>query len=241
MPPPSFVKKRLKNLMVTKHSNPLVLTSTVADGSMLNRHNPSDMTVIKNRTVFLEKHGIKLAQTTRVKTIYTGNNYCRYSEVGVADMGNGMTDDDVITSDGLVTRLPGHALLLPVADCIGATFFDPQENVLMVSHLGRHSLEQQGAVRSVKFLVQRYNCIPSRLRVWLTPAPSKAAYPIWALNNKGMKEVCFEQLRLAGILDKNIIDNPADSATDHNYYSYSEFLKGNRTKDGDYVMVAMMT
>jgi len=221
-------------------SDPLVVISTVADGSMYNRHDPLDTKVINNRRTFLSKLGIELIHATRVKTVYEGDDYCRYHEVTLAQAGDGMQDNEVIVADGLVTRVPGHALILPVADCVGAVFYDPDQHILMLSHLGRHSLEQRGGVRSVEYLVQHYNVDPGHLKVWLTPAPGKDVYPIWALENKGMKEVTFEQLASAGILFENIVDNPADSTNDLNYYSYSEFLKGNRDEDGDHMMVAMM-
>ncbi|MFZ2126570.1 MAG: laccase domain-containing protein [Candidatus Microsaccharimonas sp.] len=218
----------------------LVAISTVADGSMYNRHDKADASVIHNREVFLKKHHISLEQTTRVRTLYEGDNYCRYKEATEAEKGDGMKDDQVAISDGLVTTNLNHALFLPVADCVGAVLYDPKKQVLMVSHLGRHSLEQGGGIKSVAYLKEKYGCDPKDLKVWLTPAPGKDAYPIWKLDNKGMKEVTFEQLSIAGILPENITDNPADSTKDVNYYSYSEFLKGNRKKDGDHVVVAMM-
>lgn len=218
-----------------------MIISTVADGSMYNRHDPLDSKVINNRRTFLSKLGIELVHVTRVKTVYDGDNYCRYHEVTLAEAGDGMQDNEVIVADGLVTRDTGHALMLPVADCIGAVFYDPNQHILMLSHLSRHSLEQQGGIRSVEYLVQHYTVNPADLKVWLTPAPGKDVYPIWALDNKGMKEVTFEQLLSTGITFENIIDNPADSTKDLNYYSYSEFIKGNRTEDGDHMVVAVMT
>lgn len=218
----------------------LVAISTVADGSMYNRHDKLDTAVIHNREIFLKKHSITLEQTTRVMTLYEGDNYHRYREATVAEKGAGMKDDQVAVSDGLVTTSLNHALFLPVADCVGAVLYDPTKHILMLSHLGRHSLEQDGGIRSVAYLNEKYGCDPKDLKVWLTPAPGKDVYPIWKLDNKGMKEATFEQLSTAGILPENITDNPADTTKDINYYSYSEFLKGNRKKDGDYAIVAMM-
>lgn len=219
----------------------LVAISTVADGSMYDRTDPENQSVIANRTSYLKTLGISMDQTTRVNTKYESADYCRYREATGDDKGSGMRNNNVAIADGVVTTSKDHALLLPVADCVGAVIFDPIQNILMVSHLGRHSLEQQGGVRSVAYLVDNYGSKPETLQVWLTPAPNKEIYPIWALENKGMKEVTFEQLKKAGILDENIIDNPADSATDESYYSYSEYLKGHRQEDGDHVIVAMMT
>lgn len=222
--------------------NLTVLTSKVSDGSMLNRDNPTDSTVIENRRAFMEAHGISLDQTTRVEVTFDfdTNNFCRYDEVTKEMMADGMYKPSSTPHDALVTTEPDHALFLPVADCVGATFYDPVHHVLGLAHLGRHSLEQQGGTKFVEYLKSHYDSDPKEMKVWLGPAPGKDAYPIWALDNKGMKEVTFEQLHAAGILDDNIIDNPAETDKDQDYFSYSEFLKGHRESDGDYAIVAIM-
>lgn len=218
----------------------VVAISTVADGSLYNRHNHEDPAIIRHRERFLQKSGLTLEQTTRVQVDYSGNDYCRYKVVDDSLKGNGMRDKGTLVADALVTTDKNHALLLPVADCVGTVFYDPVHEVLMLSHLGRHSLAQQGGVKSVAFLVDMYGSKPEDLLVWTTPAPNKEAFPIWDLDNKGFKEALFEQLAQAGVRSEHITDNPADTVTDKNYYSYSEFLKGNRDEDGDYAIVAMM-
>lgn len=224
-----------------------VVTSTVADGSMLNRYDYLDTPVIENRKAFFKKHDIPFENATRVNpTTHTRalvlheTDWLQYKETGLNERGDGMDNAAITIADALVTTEIGHALLLPIADCVGAVLYDPKHSVLAVAHLGRHSLEQNGAHEIVRYLAQKHESNPGDLQVWLTPAPSKANYPIWALDNKGMKEVTFEQLDAAGVLESNITDNTAESDTDTNYYSYSEFLKGNRTENGDYAIVAVM-
>lgn len=228
--------------------NPVVVISTVADGSMYNRKDLFDAAVIENREAYLGQHAITISDATRVHPnanqraeVDHETDWCRYVEVSAESKGLGMRGNDSPAADALITKDANHALLLPVADCVGATIYDPIHHVLMLSHLGRHSLEQQGGIRSVEHLVNTYGSNPEDLLVWFTPAPNKIVFPIWALDNKGMKEVAFEQMAAAGILQKNITDNPADTATDPTYFSYSEYLKGNRTEDGDHAMVAVMT
>jgi copper oxidase (laccase) domain-containing protein len=198
--------------------------------------------VISQRKAFLAKHDLSIERTTRVAFTYTNEDdpYDRYRVLDDSITGTGMTDSVVHPADALVTTEPGKTLFLPVADCIGAVLYDPEHQVLMVSHFGRHSLENKGAVTSVAFLTKHYNSEPGKLRVWMTAAAGKDNYPIWKLGNRGMKEVAFEQLATAGVLFDNIIDDPADTTLDHNYYSYSEFLKGNREVDGDHAIVAVM-
>ncbi|MDB5179498.1 MAG: Protein of hypothetical function [Candidatus Saccharibacteria bacterium] len=217
-----------------------VATSTVADGSMFNSDDPGDQKVVENRRVFLAAHDITLEQSTRMRITFDSDDFCRYAEVTDTNKSDGMYGTLEIPYDALVVTEPNHALFLPAADCICATFYDPVHHVLGLAHLGRHSLEQQGGMKFVEYLKIHYDSDPKEMKVWLGPAPGKDVYPIWALDNKGMKEVTFEQLHTAGILDDNIIDNPAETDKDQNYFSYSEFLKGQREIDGDHAMVAIM-
>ncbi|HUC96747.1 MAG TPA: laccase domain-containing protein [Candidatus Saccharimonadales bacterium] len=218
----------------------LVAVSKVSDGNMHIRTDKANRDVINNRSKFLEKHGVDIRQTTRVSTIYEGDDYCRYYEVGANQKGDGMLDGDVITSDALVTKDMNHALFLPIADCIGMVIFDPSKNILMMSHLGRQALERNGGNKSVIYLVENYECNPTNLLVWLSPAPGSDSYPLFSFNNRSLKDVAREQLESAGIRSYHITDNSADTSKDNNYFSHSEFLKGNRTIDGRFAMVAMM-
>ncbi len=218
----------------------LVATSTVADGNMLNRDAYSHPQVIQNRERWLGKYGLSLDKSTRLSVVYEGENFCRYKEVGPAEFGDGMTGAPLEATDAIVTRTPGQVLFLPIADCVGTTIFDPEHNVLMLSHLGRHSLEQDGGFKSVQFLVDNYGSDPAKLQLWLAPAPGKEAYPVFSMGNRGLKEIAYEQLERAGVQRANISDNPADTTRDKNYFSHSEFLKGNQTEDGRFAMLAVM-
>lgn len=215
--------------------------STVNNGDMAVKQDQSNKAeVINNRSAFLSKLGIKMQDSTRVTTTYDGNNYLRYFEINESNKGEGMFDSNVLIADALVTRQPGHALFLPLADCVGVVIFDPVKQILMLSHIGRHSLEQFGGRASVEFLVNEYGCQPENLLVWLTPAPGQEKYPIFAFNNRSFKDVVFEQLQSAGIIKHNITDDPTDTTNDSRYYSHSEFLAGRQDGDGRYAIVAIM-
>ncbi len=221
--------------------NIIVATSTTNDGNMAIKQDLSNRDqVIKNRTTFLTSLGINIQDATRVMIVYEGNNYLRYREVDDSNKAEGMFNGDGAAADALVTRTPGQALFLPLADCVGATIYDPSQNVLMLSHVGRHSLEQFGARASVEFLIDNYGCHPEDLMVWLTPAPGQERYPLYAFDNRSFKDVVFEQLQSAGIKREHITDDPTDTTNNPLYYSHSEFLAGRQTDDGRYAMVAMM-
>lgn len=197
--------------------------------------------VAHNREVFLAAHDIAIADTTLVRLVYEGGDYCRYATVGDYDKGDGIVRPSSKISDAMVVTQPGHALFLPLADCVGAVLYDPTKGILMLSHLGRHNLEQFGATKSVEYLVNEHGVNPKNLTVWLSPAASKDYYPVYAFDNRSLHDVTTEQLLAAGVTHDKIETSSIDSAADPNYYSHSQFLKGNRPDDGRFAVVAMMT
>ncbi len=218
-----------------------VAISTISDGTMSILPDKSNQPiVIQNRDRFLMTHHIPMKDTTLVKVTYGGHNYTRYKEVGSAQKGDGMYNGEAVACDALITRERRHALFLPLADCVGMVVYDPDQHILMLSHVGRHSLEQNGAHESVQWLVTQYQSNPASLLVWLTPAPGQASYPVWAFGNGDFKEIVLEQLDQAGISASHITNDSSDSTTDPRYFSHSEFLAGRQTEDGRYALVSMM-
>ena len=201
----------------------------------------NDSQTLQNRRDFLEHVGIELVQSTLVGITYATDNFLKYKTVTEEDKGNGMLTGEVAEhADALVTNVPGHALFLPLADCVGAILYDEEHHVLMVSHLGRHSVEQDGATKSVRYLIDHFNVDPVSLKVWLSPGVGKESYPLHAFDNKSLHEVIETQLVEAGVAGANIENVAVDTAQDDTYFSHSEYLKGNRTEPGRFAIVAMM-
>jgi hypothetical protein len=217
-----------------------IFVSKIQDGSMKSIHSSNTKKVAQARTHFLLKNNINPNNTTLVEIKYEGSNYKHYFTVDSSYEGDGIVRESTISCDAIVTLGCNHTLLLPLADCVGAVLHDPIKNILMVSHLGRHNLEQFGSAASVEYLTKYYNINPKNLRVWLSPAAGKDSYPLFAFNNRGLQEVAFEQLISAGVLSENIELSSIDSAKDTEYYSHSQFLKGNRASDGRFAIVAYM-
>ena len=213
--------------------------SKASDGSMKSL-DKSFKSVLATRQKFLQQHNLSINNTTLVQLTYDGNNYTRYHVTTDDDKGDGITRDATIASDALVTTTPGHALFLPLADCIGAVIHDPTKNILMLSHLGRHNLEQFGGTKSIEFLVENFQCNPEDITIWLSPAAGKDNYPLFAFDNRSMHEVATEQLLEAGVMAEHITRSLIDTTRDTHYFSHSEFLKGNRDSDGRFVVVAVM-
>lgn len=218
-----------------------IALSTVKDGSMLNRENYDDAEVQAHRATFFTNHGLQQEQAVAVNVQYSDElSYKNYRGVTIADQNGGMDYHTVPIADALVTTEPGVVLFLPLADCVGVVLYDPIHRVVMLSHLGRHSLEVQSGMESVRYLEQQYETDPSTLQVWLTPAPSKTSYSIWKLNGQGMKEATFSQLLSAGVNADNITDHPSETDHDEQFYSHSEFLAGRRSDDGRYAIIAWL-
>lgn len=215
----------------------LVVTSTASDGSQKDRTNPKSHKVIDARQQFLRKHGFDIDKTVRLRVHFETEDFCRYIEVSQDNAGQGMRNDNVRPADAIITTDRDLALFLPVSDCIGAIIYDTVRRVLALAHLGRHSLEQRGGQRIIQHLQDQYGCSVENLQIWMTPAAGPDVYKIWALDNKGMKEVAHEQLAAAGIKPSQITDNTAETTSNPHYYSYSEFLKGNG-EDKSHAIVA---
>lgn len=202
--------------------------------------NRNHATVLPTRTVFLRKNAIRPDDTTLVQVVYETESFCRYVTLNDKDRGDGITRPATIAADALVVTELGHALFLPLADCIGAVIHDPTKNILMVSHLGRHSLEQSGGTKCIEYLIEQHGVDPKNLIVWLSPAAGRENYPLRAFDGRSMHDVATEQLVVAGVSPGNITTSPVDTTQDSLYFSHSEYLKGDRDTDGRFAIVAVM-
>jgi len=218
----------------------LVAFSNKSNGNMSFDSSPPEQ-ARQNTDNFLKSYGILPEQTTRINLSYDTQNYCRYKIIDDDQKGIGVLSNvNVPVSDALIVTKPGHAIFLLLADCIGAAIFDPENNVLMLSHLGRHSLEQNGFYQSVEFLKVHFKSRPSHLKVWLSPSAGKDAYPLYSMDNKGLKEVVYEQIANSGVMISNVVDNQLETTSDPNLYSHTLFVSGKQEIDGRQAMVAMM-
>lgn len=216
-----------------------IAVSTVADGSMKSP-DTDYLVTLSARQTFLQRNNIQPSDTTLVHLTYGGSDYTRYITVADNLKGDGIVRNPSLAVDALVVTTPHHALLLPLADCIGAVIHDSSQQVLMLSHLGRHNLEQRGGTQSIKYLVETQGIDPANLTVWLSPAAGQQNYPLFSFENRSMHDVATEQFIAAGVPSQNITVSPVDTTTNNQYFSHSQFLAGNRDTDGRHCVVAMM-
>lgn len=231
-----------------KHDQPTIfkdsiiaLVSSVDDGPMnFKGNNPEEIRA--NRLAFLEEADVDPLQTTLLQVTFRDTtDFARYKIVSEENEGEGMLEPvSSIEADALVVTRPEQAIFLPLADCAGAVIYDPSNQVLMVSHLGRHSVEVDGGKRSIEYLMREFGSVPGELLVWLSPAVGKQSYPLYTLGNQGLHEAIVAQMISAGAQPGNIEVSHVDTAENPSYFSHSEFLAGNRPTDDRFAVVAMM-
>lgn len=240
--------KILPGLSVVHANQPTVFgdavvvgVSSTDDGNMRFGRGDDDETR-NNRIVFLGQLEIDPNQTTLVQVSYEDTtDFTRYRIVDDINQGEGMLEPvSDLHADALVVTRPDHALFLPLADCLGAVIYNPKNQIMMVTHLGRHSIEMEGGTKSIRFLVDEFGSEPADLQIWLSPAVGSENYPLFAFDNRGLLEVACEQLLKAGVNIDQIEVSDIDTATDDNYFSHSEYLAGNQMTDGRFAIVAMM-
>ena len=217
-----------------------IILSKVSDGSMKPIDINNQISVLATRKIFLQKNGMEPDNTTLVKIDYSTNNYKKYITIDNETKGEGIISEYPMTADALIVTQKNHALFLPLADCIGAVLFIESKNILMLSHLGRHSLEQFGGTESVNYLIDNFDIAPSDISIWLSPSAGKENYPLTALCDRSLQEVAIEQFVEAKIPINNINKSSIDTTTDENYFSHSQFLKGRQETDGRFAIAAII-
>lgn len=218
----------------------VIAISTKKDGNM--KLTPEDgSSVYNSRNIFLKNNDINPSDTTLLKLDYSKKNFCNYLSIDNHSKGDGIIREHVLSADALVVTKPNHALFLPLADCIGAVIFDQKANVMMLSHLGRHNLCDNGGKKSIDYLCKKHGLDANNLTIELSPSAGKENYPLFDFNNRSLVDVAIEQMTLAGVNPKKIKISPIDTTTDKNYFSHSQFLAGKRANDYRFAIVAMMT
>jgi copper oxidase (laccase) domain-containing protein len=233
---------------VINHDQPTIFgdriiaaVSSAHNGPMNFRNNdPAEITA--NRLAFFDEVGIDPLQVTLLQVTYEDTtDFTRYKVAEDDQAGEGALEPYSDTeADALVVTRPEQAIFLPLADCTGAIIYDPVNRILMVSHLGRHSTEQEGGSKSIAYLVKEFDSDPGDLLVWLSPAVGKESYPLHALEGKGLHEAIIEQMVAAGVQEDNIEVSPVDTAESDEYFSHSAFKAGDQSEDGRFAIVAMM-
>ncbi len=209
--------------------------SNVNDGTMKIADEDAEI-VTANRTNLITTVGGSYENSIVIKIDYDTENFCHYKSVELDSLGGGQA----YVADGIVTTTRDVALLLPLADCIGAVLYDKEHDVVMVSHLGRHSLEQDGAAKSIRYMHDSLGSKPTCISVFLSPSAGQANYPLFSFEGRSLESVARDQFERAGVEANSIFSAGIDTTLNTRYFSHSEYLKGNRASNGRFAIVAML-
>ena len=197
--------------------------STLEDGNMRAFSDAEFEAVLENQSKLSVALKTTTNKTARVLTTYIDrksfSEYYEIAEETLPEHTIEKPESDLIVADGLVTKSKDFALLLPLADCLGAVFYDEAQDILGLLHSGRQNLEEDGAYKFVEFLKDNYNCKAEDLQVYFTPHAQN--FEIYALNHAKLAEAAEEQLVRAGAKAENIERSDIDTVTNPDFPSNS--------------------
>lgn len=159
--------------------------------------------------------------------------------VTAADAGKGIVrESDIEDTDGLITDIPGIALVIFSADCVPLLFADPVRRVVAASHAGWRGTVKEIGRKTVALMQREYSCKPEQITAAIGPsigpccfevdagtaanfdrryvtekADGKCLVDLWRVNR--------DQLIVEGILKENIdIAAACTICETETYYSY---------------------
>jgi copper oxidase (laccase) domain-containing protein len=180
----------------------------------------------ENRQKLMNGMGIKMDSVSFVRVGYVDvEDFCIFAETKVGDERGVKLDlcaGQVPRVDGLLTKEVGNALFLPLADCLGLVLYDENNEVLMMVHCGRHTVEQEGALKAVKYMQETARVNPADIWVWMSPSAGKENFPLHKMGGISMQEAVIEQLLATGVLESNIVKSDVDTTKDESYWSHSQ-------------------
>ncbi|MBI2985122.1 MAG: polyphenol oxidase family protein [Candidatus Kerfeldbacteria bacterium] len=210
-------------------------TSTQADGSMSFKWGGPEA-ILRNRELWLATSNLKLGECVCL--------HCQHADqisiVNRDQSGRGMKSlDDAIMADAVFTRERRLGLMLLTADCIPVAVYDPDHDVIGLIHLGWKSTDLHLADKSVGFMNQQFQSVPSNLLVSLGPAIHQDSYRFSQPTQKTLlgwgpflrdlpdEETAIDligynlfQLRRAGVLEKHIAVDREDTGKSKQYFSH---------------------
>jgi copper oxidase (laccase) domain-containing protein len=197
-----------------------IALSDRADGNMHAFDAQQRAEVASSRAALFAAAHLDPAHVYTLRLTYDRDDYCQFVRLDHASPLPTQPTDGVYTTD------PTIGLLLTPADCLALVTYDPTRSALMLTHCGRHGLEQQAATAAIRYM-QRLGSRPSDIHAWLGPAAGASNYPLHQLGNISMEQATIDQLLAADVPAVNFIKSAIDTTTHPDYFSHSQ---GDRTQ-----------
>ncbi len=212
--------------------------------------------LIKSRSHFLAKHGLELKNCILPSLTHEDQIVIVYEE----DKGKGMSDPDTrIEAEALITNTPNLGLCIITADCFPVIYYDPEEKVIALAHLGWKPAGKGLAAQVVKKMQSEFNSKPNNLKVYIGPGihtnsyrydkPLQQNFPEWKpylkpipnTNELSIDLLGFivNQLKEVGVDESNLEISTIDTATNLNFYSHYRSKKTGEAEGRFITVVAL--
>jgi YfiH family protein len=100
------------------------------------------------------------------------------------DLGNQTEFDDPFPGDGLITNQPNVGLMLNAADCIPLAFYQPEQRVLALMHLGWRGIVGGLHHRMFEHMVKKYEVDFTDSVAYMGPSIQASSYVTQELTNE---------------------------------------------------------
>lgn len=225
-----FISKLLTNRNI-RHG-----ISTIEDGNMAFTYGTKEE-VAKNRSKFFS--GIKIPPERAVFLEVVHGTKIVEGTTSLAGIGFN-SQETAIKADAIVTKEKNLALVILIADCIPAIFYDVANGILGLAHLSRHNTKNAFSQILVSLLKRDYGTNLQDLKVFFGPSIKKESY-ILPEYPKGYDLVSdnVNQLLLKGVREENILIDSTDTAASSEFFSHYRAVK-NKETEGRFAIVAML-
>ncbi len=199
--------------------------STSKDGNLAFHVNDKKENVDTNRKNLATKHNFKLENLYYMNQVHGDN-------IEIIDKNSSNLIDNC---DGIITNLRGITLMVMVADCIPVLIFDKTKGVIAAVHAGRNSTFLKIVPKTVKKMIDFFDCRVEDIEVILGPSIQKCCYEVSqelveiVINSFGKEFVDNRYIDLQGINQKLLKDMGVNNITisdictmcsNQPYYSY---------------------
>lgn len=222
-------------------SNFFVASSSLNEGVI--RHPSLDPAASDNIVAWCTELGVPTERTVGLYLTYgEGRTYTDIVELeSPIDASGASTIAGWIEADAFVTKVPGVAMLLPVADCNAVVYVDPVRQVMALVHLGWQATVSNLASKVVDYMIEHYDSRPEDLLIYNSPSIRAQSYHFTHLADFGdarwhqppyatpqpdgtyaidLVRYNYDRWREAGILPEHIEIVAVDTATSDNYPSH---------------------
>jgi YfiH family protein len=183
--------------------------TTSEDGNLAYHVKDKKENVDKNRKNLANKHDFKLENLYYMNQVHGDN-------IQIIDKNSPNLIDNC---DGIITNLKGITLMVMVADCIPVLIFDKTKGVIAAVHAGRNSTFLKIVPKTVKKMIDCFDCKVEDIEVILGPSIQKCCYEVSqelvdiVINSFGKEFVNNRLIDLQGINQKLLKDIGVNNIT----------------------------